>query len=93
MRGLISSVRLQLWIKEEIEMIKPVGGFDAPDEHGEVGKDVSTRTVLLDDREDRGRYALRGIVIGQAPDVLTILKDLLPVFQGQRFSLSLQCED
>ena len=78
MRGLISSVRLQLWIKEEIETIEPVGCPDGPDERGEVGKDVSTRTVLLDDRKDRGRYALGAFVTGQAPDAPTILKDLLP---------------
>ena len=84
---------LQLWIKEEVDMIEPVGGLDAPDERGEVGKDVSMRTVLLDDREDRGRYALGAFVISQAPDALTILKDLLPVFWGRRFSLCLWCED
>jgi hypothetical protein len=69
-------------------MTEPVGGLDAPDGRGEVGKGV--RMVLLDDWEDRGRYALGGFVIGQT---LTILNDLLPVFRGQRFSLCLQCED
>jgi hypothetical protein len=78
---------LQLWIKEEVDVIEPVGGLDAPDERGEIGKDVSVRTVLLDDREDRGRYALGAFVIGQAPDALTILNDLLPVFSGRRFGL------
>ena len=84
---------LQLRIKEEVEMIEPVGGLDAPDERGEVGKDVSMRTMLLDDREDRGRYTLGAFVIGQAPDEPTILKDLLPVFRGRRFSLCFWCED
>ena len=61
-------------------MVEPVRGLDAPDERGEVGKNVSMRTMLLNDREDRGRYALGAFVIGQAPDALTILKDLVPVF-------------
>ena len=78
---------LQLWIKEEVEVIEPVGGLDAPDERGEVGKDVSVWTVFLDDREDRGRYALGAFVIGQAPDEPTILNDLLPVLWGRRFGL------
>ena len=56
-------------------MVESVGGLDAPDKRGEVGKDVSTRTVILDDQEDRGRYALGAFVIGQAPNMLTILKD------------------
>ena len=84
---------LQLWSKEEIQVVESVGGLDAPDERGEVGKDISTRTVILNDQEDRGRCALGAFVIVQAPPMLTILKDLLPVFRGQRFSRCLWCED
>ena len=90
MRGLISSVRLQLWIKEEIETIEPVGCPDGPDERGEVGKDVSTRTVLLDDRKDRGRYALGAFVTGQAPGRADHIEGPSPSW-GQHFSLCFQC--
>ena len=39
-------------------MIRLVGGLDAPDERGEVGKDVSTRTVLLDGQKIEGETVL-----------------------------------
>jgi hypothetical protein len=74
-------------------MVEPIWRLDAPNERGEVGKNVGTRTVFIDDREDRGRYALGAFVIGKAPDAVTILKDLLPVFRGRCFGLCLRCKD
>jgi hypothetical protein len=81
---------LQLRVEEKVEMVKPAGRVGAPDESGEVGKNVGARTVFLDDREDRGRDTLGTFVIGKAPDALTILKDLVPVFRGRCFSLYLR---
>ena len=74
-------------------MVKPAGRFNAPDECGEVGKNVGARTVFIDDGEDRGRDTLGTFVIGKAPDALTILKDLVPVFGGRCFSLCSRRED
>ena len=68
-------------------MIKPSRCFDAPYESGEVGKNVGARAMFVDDREDRRRNAFGALVIGEAPDALTILYDLLPVFWGWWFSL------
>jgi len=84
---------LQLWVEEEVEVVEPVRCLDTPDERAKVGKNVGTRTVFIDDREDRGRYALGAFVIDKAPDALTILDDLLPVFRGRCFSLCLRCKD
>ena len=89
----LESEVLQLWIEEKVEVVEPGGRLDAPNKRGEVGKNVGTRTVFLDDREDRGRYALGTFVIGKAPDALTILKDLLPVLRGWHFSLCLRCKN
>jgi hypothetical protein len=68
-------------------MVEPGGGLDAPDERGEVGKDVGTRAMFLNDRKDGRRDALGAFVVGKAPDALTILKDLIPVFWGWRLGL------
>jgi len=43
---------LQLRVEEEVEMVKPAGRLNAPDECGEVGKNVGARTVFIDDGED-----------------------------------------
>jgi len=51
-RGYLEREVLQLRVEEEMEMVKPAGRVGAPDESGEVGKNVGTRTVFLDDRED-----------------------------------------
>ena len=74
MRGLVLSVRFCGSGLKEIEIIESNGGVDAPDERGEIGKDVSTQTVLLDDQEGRGRYNLGAFIMSracQASDVLT----------------------
>jgi hypothetical protein len=84
---------LQLRVEEEVEMVKPAGRLNAPDECGEVGKNVSARALFIDDGEDRGRDTLGTFVIGKAPDALTILKDLVPVFRGRRFSLCSRRKD
>jgi hypothetical protein len=86
-RGYLESEVLQLRVEKEVEMVKPALCLDAPDESGEVGKNVGARAVFLNDREDRGRDTLGALVIGKAPDALTILKDLVPVFRGWCFSL------
>ena len=64
---------LQLWIKRDRDN-RVQWGVDAPDERGEIEKDVSTQTVLLDDQEGRGRYNLGAFIMSracQASDVLT----------------------
>ncbi len=76
-----------------MEVVKPAGRLDAPDECGEVGENVGARTVFIDDWEDRGRDTLGTFVVGKAPDALTILKDLVPVFRGRRFSLCSRRKD
>jgi hypothetical protein len=43
--------------------------------------------MFIDDRENGRRNALGAFVIGEAPDTLAILNDLLPVLWGWRFSL------
>ncbi len=43
--------------------------------------------MYVDDGEDRGRDTLGTFVISEAPDALTILKDLVPVSRGRFFSL------
>jgi hypothetical protein len=80
-RGHLEGEVLQLWVEEEVEVVKPAGRLNAPDECGEVGENVGARTVLIDDWEDRGRDTLGTFVVGKAPDALTILKDLVPVFR------------
>ena len=84
---------LQLRVEEEMEMVKPAGRLNPPDECGEVGKNVGARTVFIDDGEDRGRYTLGTFVIGKAPDALTVLKDTVPVFRGRSFSLCSRRKD
>ena len=86
-RGHLEREVLQLRVEEEVEVVKPAGRLNTPDERGKVGKNVGARTVFIDDGEDRGRDALGAFVIGKAPDALTILKDLVPVFWGRRFCL------
>jgi hypothetical protein len=39
-------------------MVKPTGRLNAPEECGEVGKNVGARTVSIDDGEDRGEALL-----------------------------------
>jgi hypothetical protein len=68
-------------------VVEPSRCLDAPYERGEVGKNVGTRAMLIDDRENGRRNALGAFVVGEAPDTLAILNDLLPVFWGWRFSL------
>lgn len=68
-------------------MVKPSRCLDAPYERGEVGKNVSTRAMFVNDRENGRRNALGAFVVGEASDAFTILKDLLPVFWGWWFSL------
>jgi hypothetical protein len=68
-------------------MVKAGGGLDAPDERGEVRKNVGARAIFLDDGKDGRRDALGAFVVGKAPDALTILKDLIPVFWGWRLGL------
>ena len=51
-RGYLEREILQLWVEKEVEMVKPAGGLDAPDESAEVGKNVGDRSVFLDDGED-----------------------------------------
>jgi hypothetical protein len=89
-RGHLEREVLQLRVEEEVEMVEPAGRLNAPDECGEVGKNVGARTVFIDDGEDRGRDTLGTFVIGKAPDTLTILKDLVPVFWGWCFRLCLR---
>ena len=86
-RGYLKREVLQLRVEKKVEMVKPALCLDAPDESGEVGKNVGARTVFLNDREDRGRDTLGAFVIGKAPDALTVLKDLVPVFWGWCFGL------
>jgi hypothetical protein len=43
--------------------------------------------MFLEYRKDGGRDALGAFVVGKAPDALTILKDLIPVFWGWRLGL------
>jgi hypothetical protein len=68
-------------------MVKSGRGLDAPDERAEVGKNVGARATFLDDGKDGRRNALGAFVVSKAPDALTILKDLIPVFWGWRLSL------
>jgi len=91
-RGDLECEVLQFGVKEEVEMVKPGGCLDAPDESGEVGKNVGARAMFIDDRENGRRNALGTFVVGEAPDAFTILNDLLPVFWGWWFSLSSRCE-
>lgn len=86
-RGHLEREVLQFRVEEEVEIVEPAGRLDAPDECGEVGKNVGAGTVFIDDGEDRGRDTLGTFVISKAPDALTILKDLVPVLRGRRFSL------
>ena len=51
-RGHLKREVLQLRVEEEVKMVKPAGRFNAPDECGEVGKDVRARTMFIDDWED-----------------------------------------
>jgi len=76
-----------------VEIIEPAGRLDAPDESGEVGKNVGAWTTFIDDGEDRGRDTLGTFVIGEASNALTILKDLVPVLWGRRFSLCSRRKD
>jgi len=92
-RGDFEREVLQLRVEEEVEVIEPGRRLDAPDERGEVWKDVRARTVFLDDGEDRGGDALGALVICEAPNALTVLKDLLPVFRGWCFSLCSRGKD
>ena len=92
-RGHLEREVLQLRVEEEVEMVKPARRLNAPDECGEVGKNVGARTVFIDDGEDRGRNTLGTFVISKAPDALTILNDLVPVFRGRRFSLCSRRKD
>jgi hypothetical protein len=84
---------LQLRVEKEVEMVEPAERLDAPDESGEVGKNVGARTVFLNDQEDRGRDTLGTFVIGKALDALTVLKNLVPVFRGRCFSLRSRRKD
>ena len=86
-RGDLECEVLQFGVEEEVEVVKPCGCLDAPDERGEVGKDVGARAVFLDDRENGRRNAFGAFVVCEAPDALTILNDLLPVFWGRWLSL------
>ena len=86
-RGDLECEVLQLGVEEEVEMVKPGGCLDAPDERGEVGKNVGARAMFLDDRENGRRNAFGTFVISKALDAFTILNDLLPVFWCWRFSL------
>ena len=92
-RGHLEREALQLRVQKEVEMVKPAGCLNAPDECGEVGKNVGARTMFIDDGEDRGRDTLGTFVVGKAPDALTILKDLVPVIRGRRFGLCSRRED
>ena len=86
-RGHLEREVLELRVEEEVEMVKPAGRLNAPDERGEVGKNVGARTVFIDDGEDRRRDTLGTFVVGKASDALTVLKDFVPVFRGRRFGL------
>ena len=92
-RGHLEREALQLRVEEEVEMVKPAGCLNAPDECGEIGKNVGARTVFIDDGEERGRDTLGTFVVGKAPDALTILNDLVPVLWGRRFSLCSRRKD
>jgi hypothetical protein len=92
-RGHLEREVLQLRVEEEVEMVEPAGRLDAPDECGEVGKNVGARAVFIDNGENRGRDTLGTFVISKAPDALTVLKDLVPVFRGRRFSLCSRRKD
>jgi hypothetical protein len=92
-RGYLEREVLQLRVEEEVEMVKPARRIGTPDECGEVGKNVGARAVFLNDGEDRGRDTLGTFIVGKAPDALTILKDLVPVFRGWCFSLCLRRKD
>ena len=70
-----------------MKVVKPSRCLDAPRESGEVGKNVGARAIFIDDGEYGRRNALGAFVVGEAPDALTILNDLLPVFWGWWFSL------
>jgi hypothetical protein len=86
-RGDLECEVLQFGVEEEVEVVKPGGCLDAPDERGEVGKNVGARAMFLDDRENGRRNAFGAFVVSEALDAFTILYDLLPVFWGWWFSL------